>query len=100
MNRAAIASESFARERREQKLEKTREKAAEEASNIILSAQWQDPMAAGDQRVFASEIRSNARNAANDQMPEWKRISQNRERNLGKRTSLSIKEQRESLPVF
>jgi ATP-dependent RNA helicase DHX8/PRP22 len=100
LNRAAMSGETFARERKEQRLEKTQDRAAEEASKVDLSAQWQDPMIARDQRVFASDLRSNARNAANDIIPEWKRISQNKERDFGRRTNLPIKEQREGLPVF
>lgn len=99
LNRAAMTGDTFARERRDAKQEKAAEQAVQESRKVDLSAQWQDPMQQ-DSRVFASELRGRAQNAANDVIPEWKRISQNKERSLGKRTDMSIKDQRESLPVF
>ncbi|KAG8527480.1 uncharacterized protein KY384_007632 [Bacidia gigantensis] len=100
MNRAAMAGTSLAKERRDLREQEARDKAAEEASQVDLQAQWQDPMTAPDQRKFASDIRNPQAHKAPDAIPEWKRVVQNKEQSLGKRTSMSIKEQRESLPVF
>jgi ATP-dependent RNA helicase DHX8/PRP22 len=100
MNRAAMAGENLAKERRDLRQQEAAEKAAEQASKVDLSAQWQDPMLR-ENRQFASDLRGGrAPGAGNEELPEWKKISQNKERSLGKRTNLSIKEQRETLPVF
>jgi ATP-dependent RNA helicase DHX8/PRP22 len=100
MNRAAIASETLARERRDLKQQEAQDKAAQQAAKVDLNAQWQDPLVAPDERKFASDLR-NARAAPSaDAVPEWKLISQGKEQQTGKRTNLSMKEQREGLPVF
>ncbi|KAI9729894.1 MAG: DEAH-box ATP-dependent RNA helicase prp22 [Claussenomyces sp. TS43310] len=100
MNRAAMAGTTLAKDRRELRQQEATDKAAEESSKVDLSAQWQDPMAAPDQRKFASDLRSSRPNPGNEVVPEWKRVTQNKEQSLGRRTDMSIKEQRESLPVF
>lgn len=95
LNRAAMSGESLARERKELRQQEAQEKAAQRAAEVDLSAQWNDPMAA--QRTFASDLKSQP---SSEPMPEWKRIATGKEQALGPRTNLSIKEQRESLPVF
>lgn len=50
MNRAALAGTSLAKERRDLREQESRDKAAEEASQVDLNAQWQDPMVAPDQK--------------------------------------------------
>ena len=100
MNRAALAGTSLAKERRDLREQEARDKAAEEASQVDLNAQWQDPMMAQDQRRFASDVRNPQNHKAPDAVPEWKRVVQSKDLALGKRTSMSIKQQRESLPVF
>lgn len=98
LNRAAMAGETLARERRELQQQEAQEKAAKEAAQVDLSSQWNDPMAKNKQ--FASDLRSTRTNQPAGEMPEWKKISTGRETQFGKRTSLSMKEQRETLPVF
>jgi ATP-dependent RNA helicase DHX8/PRP22 len=99
MNRAAMAGDTLAKERRDLRQQEAQEKAAKEAANVDLSSQWNDPMA--QQRQFASDLRNTRRDQPNEALPEWKKISTNsRETSFGKRTNMSIKEQRESLPVF
>jgi ATP-dependent RNA helicase DHX8/PRP22 len=100
LNRAAISGETLAKERRDLKQQEAQDKAAQQAAKVDLNAQWQDPMVAPDERKFASDLR-NARTApADEAIPEWKRIMNGQEKQTGKRTNMSIKEQRESLPVF
>lgn len=100
MNRAAMAGTSLARERRELREQEAREKNAAEASQSDLaSAQWNDPMAR-EQRKNASDLRNSQTNKPPDAIPEWKRVIQNKDLSLGKRTSMSIKQQRETLPVY
>ncbi|KAL8690183.1 MAG: hypothetical protein Q9218_004316 [Villophora microphyllina] len=100
LNRAAMAGTSLAKERRDLRQQEAQDKAAEQASHVDLNAQWQDPMVGPDQRKFASDLRNPQANKAPDSMPEWKRVTQSRDQSFGKRTSMSIKQQRESLPVF
>lgn len=100
LNRAAISGDTLARERRDLRQQETQDRAAKEASQVDLSAQWNDPMAGPDQRKFASELRQATGQRGNEPMPEWKLITQGKEQSFGKRTNMSIKEQRESLPVF
>jgi len=99
LNRAAMAGDTLARERRDLRQQEAQEKAAKEAANVDLSSQWNDPMA--QQRQFASDIRNTRTNAPSEAQPEWKKISTgSREVSMGKRTDLSMKEQRETLPVY
>ena len=100
LNRAAMAGTSLAKERRDLRQQEAQDKAAEQASQVDLNAQWQDPMMAPDRRKFASELRNPQTNKAPDIVPEWKRVTQSKDQSLGKRTSMSIKQQRETLPVY
>ena len=100
MNRAAMAGTTLAKDRRELRQQEAQDKAAEEGSKVDLSAQWQDPMAAPDQRQFASEVRTMKIAPPNDAIPEWKRATQNKDQSFGRRTDMTIKQQRESLPVY
>ncbi|MCJ1366155.1 DEAH-box ATP-dependent RNA helicase prp22 [Acarospora aff. strigata] len=100
LNRAAMAGTSLAKERRDLRQSEARDKAAEEASQVDLNAQWQDPMIAPDQRKFASDLQNAQNNKGSEVMPEWKRATQSKDQSFGKRTSMTIKQQRESLPVY
>ena len=100
MNRAAMAGTSLAKERRDLRQQEAQDKAAEQASQVDLNAQWQDPMMGPDQRKFASDLRNPQGHKPPEAVPEWKRVTQSREQPLGKRTSMSMKQQRESLPVY
>ncbi|EFR00166.1 pre-mRNA-splicing factor ATP-dependent RNA helicase prp22 [Nannizzia gypsea CBS 118893] len=100
LNRAAMAGANLAKERREIRQQEAQDKAAEKAAQVDLNAQWQDPMVAPEQRKFASELRTATTEKSSEPVPEWKRAAQNKDVSYGKRTNLSMKEQRESLPVF
>ena len=100
MNRAAISGDALARERRELRQQEASDKAKERASQVDLTSQWQDPMVAPDQRKFAAELRNARSSKPNEPLPEWKQITQGKVQSYGKRTSMTIKEQRESLPVY
>ena len=100
LNRAAMAGTSLAKERRDLRQQEAQDKAAEQASHVDLNAQWQDPMMPPEQRKFASDLQSPQVHKAPGALPEWKRVVQNKEQSFGKRTSMSIKQQRESLPVY
>lgn len=100
MNRAAMAGTSLAKERRDLRQQEAQDKAAEQASQVDLNAQWQDPMVDPHQRKFASDLRNPQASKISDDLPEWKRVTQSKDQSFGKRTSLSIEQQRESLPVY
>lgn len=100
LNRAAMSGTALAKDRKELKRQEAADKAAEESSKVDLSAQWNDPMANPDQKKFASDVRSSKPPMTNEDVPEWKRAIQNKQAPMGRRTDMSIKDQRESLPVF
>lgn len=99
MNRAAMAGTTLAKDRRELRQQEAQDKAAEEGSKVDLAAMWQDPMANPDERKFASD-RSSKPNPSTEVVPEWKRATQSKEQSFGRRTDMTIKQQRESLPVY
>ncbi|KAI1337414.1 P-loop containing nucleoside triphosphate hydrolase protein [Xylariaceae sp. FL0016] len=102
LNRAAMSGAALARERKELRQQQTEEaKAQEQQSKEDISAQWNDPMANPDSRKFARDMRTATSNAAKAEgVPEWKRSIAPKDQSFGKRTNMSIKQQRESLPVF
>ncbi|KAG7117539.1 Pre-mRNA-splicing factor ATP-dependent RNA helicase prp22 like protein [Verticillium longisporum] len=100
MNRAAMSGTALAKERKELKQQEA-EAAAQEENKVDLSTQWNDPMADPDKRKFASDMRNAKQQAPKpDAVPEWKRAVQPKDQSFGKRTDMSMKQQRESLPVF
>ncbi|KAJ5619931.1 Nucleic acid-binding OB-fold [Penicillium lagena] len=99
MNRAAMSGTSLAKERRELKQQEAQGKAAERAADVDLNAQWQDPMVAPEDRQFATDLRS-AQQPKDETVPEWKRVTMGKNTSFGKRTNMTIKQQRESLPVY
>ncbi|KAL4913940.1 P-loop containing nucleoside triphosphate hydrolase protein [Aspergillus aurantiobrunneus] len=98
MNRSAMAGTNLAKERRELRQQEAQDKAAERAAEVDLNAQWQDPMA--NERQFAADLRSTQQTTTDDAVPEWKRVTMGKNQSFGKRTNMSIKQQRESLPVY
>lgn len=99
LNRAAMSGTTLAKERKE--LRQQENEAAEQQSKVDLSSQWHDPMANPDSRQFASDLRNSKANAGKAEgVPEWRRVIAPKDQSYGKRTSMSMKEQRESLPVF
>lgn len=100
LNRAAMAGTNLAKERRELRQQEAQERAAEAAAGVDLTAQWEDPMADPEQRVFAADLRNAQAHKSDSTIPEWKRVTQSKDVSYGKRTNMTIKQQRESLPVF
>ncbi|KAM0325863.1 hypothetical protein ACHAQA_007166 [Verticillium albo-atrum] len=100
MNRAAMSGTALAKERKELKQQEA-EAAAQEENKVDLSTQWNDPMADPDKRKFASDMRNSRQQQPKpDAVPEWKRAVQPKDQSFGKRTDMSMKQQRESLPVY
>ena len=102
LNRAAQAGTNLAKERKELKQSEAADRAAEEASKVNLNEQWQDPMINSEDRKFASDLRHTQQQTtkAIAAIPEWKRATQGKDQSFGRRTDMTIKQQRESLPVY
>ncbi|KAK4169675.1 ATP-dependent RNA helicase [Cladorrhinum sp. PSN259] len=98
LNRAAMAGANLAKERKELRQEEAQTQ--QEKTKVDLT-QWQDPMANPENRQFASDLRKGrTAQSAPEEVPEWKRAVVPKDQSLGKRTDMTIKEQRESLPVY
>ncbi|KAK3391243.1 ATP-dependent RNA helicase DHX8 [Podospora didyma] len=99
LNRAAMAGTNLSKERKELRQQASDEKEGETKAD--LSAQWNDPMANPDKVLFNSLKKTHDKHSNPDAaVPEWKRTIAPKDQSLGKRTSMTIKEQRESLPVY
>lgn len=96
LNRAAIAGLQISKERKEMKRQKA-EEAAEEISKDVNEA-WDDPLAKSSDKHLAGAVKLTQRSAM-EETSEFKKVF-SRTATYGKRTSLSIQEQRESLPIF
>ncbi|KAE8269968.1 hypothetical protein A4X09_0g2393 [Tilletia walkeri] len=99
LNRAAMAGASLAKERREMRQQEAMDEADADVRDMTTG--WQDPMAQQADRVFAQDLRGTAlgKRAANDQ-PAWKKDTFNAATTYGRRTNLSMQEQRQTLPIF
>ncbi|KAJ3139705.1 DEAH-box ATP-dependent RNA helicase prp22 [Physocladia obscura] len=96
LNRAALQGAALAKERREIK----QQQAAAEADAVPrdFGRAWADPLADKGDRQFAQDVRGATQ--GEPVVAEWKKATFNNTTTFGKITSLSIKEQRESLPIF
>lgn len=97
MNRAAMSGANLARERRELRQQEAEAARAEKAP-VDLSGSWEDPMA--EQKILASQVRGAPTAKPDTAAPEWRRDARNKEVSYGKRTNMTIKQQRESLPIY
>ncbi|RCH87471.1 DEAH-box ATP-dependent RNA helicase prp22, partial [Rhizopus stolonifer] len=95
MNRSALAGASLAKERRE--LRQQQQQQEMDAVPQDVTTPWLDPMAGPGGRQFAQDARGGARP---ERVSEWKKATFNNATSFGKVTSMTIQEQRESLPVF
>ena len=98
LNRAALAGASLAKERRELRQQEANEQADSEARDF--SAPWLDPMAKDVDRVFAQDLRRDLRGQKAGEQPSWKEATFNKATTFGEITSLSIQDQRKSLPIY
>ncbi|KAI8051663.1 P-loop containing nucleoside triphosphate hydrolase protein [Syncephalis plumigaleata] len=97
LNRAALQGAALAKERREMKQQQTQAEIDSMVNDV--NAPWQDPMADPGERSFAQDARGIA-TAKQPNAPEWKKSVFNLSTTFGRITDLSIKEQRESLPIY
>ena len=97
LQRAAMQQGTLAKERRE-----LRQAQANQLVDSIpkdLNRPWEDPLPEAGERHFAQELRS-INMSAFDGAPEWKQKAESKTLSYGIISNKSIKEQRESLPVF
>lgn len=97
LNRAALTQSALAKERRE-----LRDQQVQSQLDSVprdLGKSWEDPMAKPGERHLAAEIK-NIGMSQIEHIPEWKRKEMKTNVTYGKLTTLTIKEQRESLPIF
>ncbi|GBC07721.1 hypothetical protein RclHR1_07650008 [Rhizophagus clarus] len=98
LNRAALAGASLAKERRELRQQQTNAELDSVPKDINLP--WLDPLPEPGERHFAQDLRGIAAGRKAGEVPEWKKETFNKATSFGKVTSLSITEQRQSLPIY
>ncbi|TFK41861.1 P-loop containing nucleoside triphosphate hydrolase protein [Crucibulum laeve] len=98
LNRAALAGASLAKERRELRQQEANEEADSQARDF--SQPWLDPMSKEADKMFAQDLRGNLKGQKAGEVPTWKQASFNKATTFGEITSLSIQEQRKSLPIY
>lgn len=97
LQRAALHQGQISKERRELK--------QAQSNNLIdaipkdLSKPWEDPMPQAGERHFAQELRS-INIMGTFELPEWKQKTQGKGLSYGIISDKSIKDQRESLPIY
>ncbi|KAK5970479.1 Pre-mRNA-splicing factor ATP-dependent RNA helicase mog-5 [Trichostrongylus colubriformis] len=98
MAQAALMQSALSKERREAKIQAQREKDGERNTGLrSTSSRILDPMQ--EREVDSDDARGTIRR--DKDMPEWmKHVTAGGKATYGKRSSLSMKEQRESLPIF
>lgn len=96
LNRAAMAGASLAKERRELRQQDANEKADSETRDI--NQPWLDPMAKETDKGFAQDMRGTSKTA--NEVPKWKEQTFNKATTFGQVTTMTIAEQRKSLPIF
>lgn len=96
LSKAAMMQSALSKERRELKQQ---QRDAESDSQPTTNKQWTDPMP-NREAQSSSQSKSGAGTILAD-IPEWKRQAfGGKKASYGKKTELSIMEQRESLPIF
>lgn len=97
MSRAALTQSALSKERRELRDQQRLQQL--DAVPKDLGRAWEDPMANPGERHLAAELRGIGMAQALEQ-PEWKKETIDKAMTFGKVTEMSIKEQRESLPIY
>ena len=65
-----------------------------------INIPWLDPLPEPGERHFAQDLRGIAAGRKAGEVPEWKKETFNKATSFGKVTSLTIQEQRQSLPIY
>ncbi|KAF9454217.1 P-loop containing nucleoside triphosphate hydrolase protein [Macrolepiota fuliginosa MF-IS2] len=98
LNRAALNGASLAKERRELRQQEANEEADSQARDF--SQPWLDPMSKESDKIFAQDLRGSLKSQKVGEVPKWKEQSFNKATTFGEITSLSIQDQRKSLPIY
>lgn len=98
LQRAALTQSALAKERRE--LRDQAQKQMLDSVPMDLSRSWEDPMAAPSERYLAADVHGMGAGASSKNVPEWKKQTVGVNVSYGRVTNKTIKEQRESLPIF
>jgi ATP-dependent RNA helicase DHX8/PRP22 len=98
LNRAALAGASLAKERRELRQQEANEEVDSQARDF--SQPWLDPMSKDGDKIFAQDLRGNLKGQKAGEVPSWKQSSFNKATTFGEITTLSIQDQRKSLPIY
>ncbi|XP_075538104.1 ATP-dependent RNA helicase pea [Dermacentor variabilis] len=94
---AAMMQSALAKERREQKQQQR--EAEMDSIPAGLNKHWIDPMPDADGRTLAANMRGIG--LVTQELPEWKKhVTGGAKASYGKKTQLSILEQRQSLPIY
>jgi ATP-dependent RNA helicase DHX8/PRP22 len=94
LQRAAMTQSSLAKERRD--LRQAQREADVESAPTDAQTSWQDPMAEGGR-----QLAQDTRHGGEEKMPAWKRAAMGGTKvSYGKRTNMTISEQRASLPIY
>lgn len=97
LQRAALTQSALSKERRELREQEKTESL--DAVPMDLGRSWEDPMAKPGERHLAAELRGIGMQHA-EAVPAWKEATMGKNVTYGRATTLTIKEQRESLPIF
>ncbi|TMW55938.1 hypothetical protein Poli38472_008586 [Pythium oligandrum] len=97
LQRAAMNQSNLAKERRE--LRQTQANQLIDSIPKDLNRPWEDPMPEAGERHFAQELRG-INMGSTFEMPEWKQKSVGKNLSYGIVSNKTIREQRESLPVY
>jgi len=97
LQRAALTQSALSKERRELREQQKAEQL--DAVPKDLARAWEDPMAKAGERHLAAELRGIGQQHVVD-IPKWKQETMGKNVTYGRVTNLSIKEQRESLPIY
>ena len=98
LNRAALAGAALQKERKELRQQELNEQADAEARDF--STPWLDPMAQGEDRIFAQDLKGYILGQRANETQEWKAATFNKTTTFGKVTNLTIEEQRKALPIY
>nr|XP_050043546.1 ATP-dependent RNA helicase DHX8-like [Dermacentor andersoni] len=94
---AAMMQSALAKERREQKQQQR--EAEMDSIPAGLNKHWIDPMPDADGRTLAANMRGIG--LVTQELPEWKKhVTGGAKASYGKKTQLTILEQRQSLPIY
>ncbi|CAH2053872.1 unnamed protein product [Thlaspi arvense] len=96
LSRAAALQSALTKERKEMRDQQQR--AMLDSIPKDLNRPWKDPMPESGERHLAQELRGVGLSACD--IPEWKKDAFGKTPTFGQRSKLSIKEQRESLPIY